>query len=129
METIEFIEGCIQEILDACNIARRVRISGSAVSVAGGVVAIAGLALIPFTLGGSIAMSLIGGATALAGGVGSSTSTVVEMVVTKSKLNEVQNCIEMDKTLSQVIKELCEKLDELRNEQVYNYRHIYISSK
>ena len=70
--------------------------------------------LIPFTLGGSISLTVAGAGIASAGAVTSLGATVVKRVKTKGMVKEAQEIIKLDQQLSTSVNELFE---ELQNKQ------------
>lgn len=106
------LESNLHRVVRVCNNAKRVEIGGRATSVVGGVVAIIGLALIPVTVGGSLALTVVGGAVALVGGVGSS---VVEKLPYHSKLRKVHRCMNVDRQLCEIMVTIHQQLKQLSN--------------
>ena len=107
---IEKIRKNRKRIIKVCKEVRGIKIAGSATSIAGGVLTILGLGLTPVTLGGSIAISVVGGSIALAGGAASVSATVFNKIMSKSKLRKVQDIFEVDQQLCQIIEILEENL-------------------
>ncbi len=58
-----------------CNIAN---VTGSSVGAAGGIMALGGILLAPFTFGGSLSLTVAGAATGVAGAATNITTSVVE---------------------------------------------------
>ena len=56
-------------VMDVCQETRRSKVGGAAISIAGGVLTVIGLGLIPVTFGGSLALSATGSVIGIAGGV------------------------------------------------------------
>ena len=113
----------MDEIIQVCNNARRVRIGSSATSIVGGIVAVVGVGLIPLTLGGSAAVSAIGGVVALAGGIGSITATVREKYSSNSRLKKVQEIFNVDRQICEIISKLEEQISKLSNEIHLNHNN------
>ena len=85
-------------------------IAGASVSTVGGILAIAGLIATPLTLGAGLVVSLAGAGIGGAGSVVMSVSKVVEIILEKLGLKEVQRAIDDDK---EAHSQLQEKLDNL----------------
>ena len=108
-----------KEILKIVKKVRKTRVFGSSVSIAGSVLSGVGLILIPFTLGGSIALTVAGTGIATAGAVTSLGATVAKRVKTNKKVKEAQEIIKLDQQLSTNVNELFE---ELQNKQCAEQR-------
>lgn len=80
-------------------------ITGAGMGTVGGVLSIAGLIAAPFTFGAGIVVSLIGAGIGGAGGLVMSGSKVVEIILTKLGLKDVQLAIDEDR-------EACENLQQ-----------------
>lgn len=78
------------------NTMRKVTVAGSSLSVAGSVTAIVGLALAPATLGGSLALSVIGGIVAASGGAATVGASVSDLRRSQSGLNAALELLESD---------------------------------
>ena len=99
--TIDSIQQSKDEVLKAVREARESKIFTSAISlVVGGGLAVVGLALLPFTLGASSALSVVGGAigaTSSALGALAYTGTLVE---NNERLKAAQKLIKLDQKLT-----------------------------
>ena len=80
-------------------------IAGASASTVGGILAIAGLITTPFTFGAGLVVSLVGAGIGGTGGLVMSVSKVIEIILAKLELNEVQGVIDEDK-------EACTQLQE-----------------
>ena len=87
-------------------------ITGASMGTVGGVLGIAGLIATPFTFGAGVIVSLIGAGIGGTGGLVMSGSKVVEVILTKLGLNEVQEAIDQDR---EACRELQEQLEALEN--------------
>lgn len=87
-------------------------ITGASMGTVGGILSIAGLIAAPFTFGAGIVVSLVGAGIGGAGGLVMSGSKVVEIILEKSGLKEVQAAIEEDR---EACRELQQQLDSLEN--------------
>ena len=110
--TIIQLEQERKNILTICQNARRSRIAGSVTSLTGGALAIVGLGLIPVTLGGSIALSVVGAGVSVAGGAISIASTVTDKVMSKGKLKKAKAIIDIDRQLTEQVNVLIEKMPQ-----------------
>ena len=110
--TITKLEQERESIFTICQNARRSRIAGSVTSLTGGALAIIGLGLIPVTLGGSIALSVVGAGVSVAGGAVSITSAVTDKVMSKGKLKEAEAIIDIDKQLTEQVNSLIKKMPQ-----------------
>ena len=95
-----------REILKIVKKVRKTRVLGSSVSITGSVLSGVGLILIPFTFGGSIALTVAGAVVETAGAVTSLGATVVKRVKTNKKVKEAQEIIKLDQQLSTSVNEL-----------------------
>ena len=85
-------------------------IAGASASTVGGILAIAGLIATPFTFGAGLVVSLVGAGIGGTGGLVMSVSKVIEIILAKLGLKEVQGVIDEDK---EACTQLQEKLDIL----------------
>ena len=87
-------------------------ITGASMGTIGGILSVAGLIAAPFTFGAGIVVSLVGAGIGGAGGLVMSGSKVVEIILEKLGLKEVQAAIEDDR---EACSELQKQLDSLEN--------------
>ncbi|XP_068688144.1 apolipoprotein L3-like [Montipora foliosa] len=87
-------------------------ITGASMGTVGGILSVAGLIAAPFTFGAGIIVSLVGAGIGGAGGLVMSGSKVVEMILEKLGLKDVQVAIEEDHT---ACVELQQQLDSLED--------------
>ncbi|CAH3147679.1 unnamed protein product [Porites evermanni] len=87
-------------------------ITGASMGTIGGILSVAGLIAAPFTFGAGIVVSLVGAGIGGAGGLVMSGSKVLEIILEKLGLKEVQAAIEDDR---EACSELQEQLDSLEN--------------
>lgn len=104
--TIEDLKTKRDKIIQVCKDARRTRVAGAVTSLIGGGLTVVGLGLIPVTLGGSLALSVVGAGIGVAGGVTSVSATFANAVISKTNLKHTQAIIEVDQQLSQQINKL-----------------------
>ena len=72
-------------------------ITGASMGTVGGILSVAGLIAAPFTFGAGLVVSLVGAGIGGAGGLVMSGSKVVEIILEKLGLKEVQAAIEEDR--------------------------------
>ena len=97
-----------QKMQELVAVARNVRIAravGAGTGIVGGVVAIGGFALAPFTFGGSLLLTVAGTGVAAAGGVTSVGASIAGKVIEKTGLREVNQLISIDSKLSQIMQD------------------------
>ena len=87
-------------------------ITGASMGTVGGILSVAGLITAPFTFGSGIVVSLVGAGIGGAGGLVMSGSKVVDIILEKLGLKEVQETIEDDR---KACSELQKQLDALEN--------------
>ena len=87
-------------------------ITGASMGTIGGILSVAGLIAAPFTFGAGIVVFLVGTGIGGAGGLVMSGSKVVEIILEKLGLKEVQAAIEDDR---EACSELQKQLDSLEN--------------
>ena len=88
------------------------RIVGSTVSAVGSGAVIAGFALAPFTLGGSLSVSLLGlGASAL-GGATTAGASIVDTFIEKSNIKDIQKQLDDDNLQVEVIEQMAKDIQE-----------------
>ena len=103
---------------------RKGKISGSSISIIGGLIAIIGFALISVTFAGSIVISVFGTLVALCGAVISVTATFVKFRRQKQILNEAKEAIVIDKELWEIIEKLVEKCNKISEESLENFEKL-----
>ena len=118
-DTVDCLRLNKREILKIVKKVRKTRVLGSSVSITGSVLSGVGLILIPFTLGGSIALTVAGTVVATAGAVTSLGATMAKRVKTKRMVKEAREIIKLDQQLSTSVNELFE---ELQNKQYTEQR-------
>ena len=110
---IKIMDNKRDKIVQVCRDARRSRVAGALTSIAGGALTIVGLGLIPVTFGGSLAISGVGAAIGVAGGVTSLSATMADTFLSKAKLKDAQSIFEVDRQLCEHIKNLEERLEQI----------------
>ena len=109
-QTIEFLKNQKDEILKIVRDVRIAKIAGSATSlIGGGALTITGLALIPFTFGASIGLTLAGAAVGALGTATSFGAAIVSKLMTSARIKEAQEHIELDQ-------QLCSNVNDIANE-------------
>lgn len=86
-------------------------ITGASMGTVGGILSVAGLIAAPFTFGAGIVVSLVGAGIGGAGGLVMSGSKVVEMILEKLGLKEVQTAIEEDHEASRNLTLLLDSME------------------
>ena len=107
MEKLEELASKLHELY--INVIKSTIAGASAITV-GGILAIAGLITAPFTFGAGLVVSLVGAGIGGTGGLVVSVSKVIDKILAKLGLNEVQGVIDEDK---EACTQLQEKLDIL----------------
>ncbi|XP_063297731.1 apolipoprotein L3-like, partial [Pelobates fuscus] len=117
---IQTFEKCIKQlrsiaadIEDFHSGALKTNIAGSSVGIAGGVTALVGLVLAPFTLGASLTVSAIGVGVATAGGVTGAIASIADNVHTKIKCREVEGILVNVNKEKEKMQEMLKKIDAL----------------
>ena len=95
-ETIQKIEGIIDDLKTHHRNVNISRITGSGVSIAGSLIAILGFGLAPVTLGASIGLSAAGIAIAVAGGGTAAGASIADTVIQKLNVKQAQERLEDD---------------------------------
>ena len=106
-QTIELLTNQKDEILKIVRDVRIAKIAGSATSlVAGGALTITGLALIPFTFGASIGLTLAGAGVGALGTATSFGAAIVSKVMKSSRLKEANEQIKLDQQLTSNVNDI-----------------------
>ena len=111
--TITELQARQQKLKDMTRKVRISRIVGSSVGCIGGCVAVAGLALVPVTFGGSLAITVAGGAVAAIGGLASFGASATSIYITRKQTKKASNIISLETQLSIMISKLEEELKQL----------------
>ena len=90
------------------------RIAGSAVSTGGIAAVIAGFALAPVTLRGSLALLLIGAGASAVGGVAAVGASIADTAIQKDSLKKIQKQIDYDNLQVEVIRQMAKKIDRIQ---------------
>ena len=100
-ETINVINKNKDEVMDIVHKERAVRIGTSVASIVlGGTLVATGIALAPFTFGGSIGLSVAGAAIGGLASAGGIAAFITSKVMTKKRLKKAQEHISLDQQLS-----------------------------
>ncbi|XP_019861485.1 PREDICTED: uncharacterized protein LOC109589955, partial [Amphimedon queenslandica] len=109
-KTISAISENKDKVLSIVRSERIARIATSSVSlVLGGGMVVLGLALIPFTLGASVALSVAGGAVGAGAALGGVGAFIARNILENKQLKSAQEHIRLDQQLSISINEIAEK--------------------
>lgn len=111
-KTINVLSDSKDAVLTTVHSERIGRIAASSAGVAGGGLVIAGLALIPFTLGGSIFLSVVGSAVGGAAALGGIGAFAASAISTNKHLKSAQEHISLDQQLSQSINVIAKKYND-----------------
>ncbi len=107
------LEDKMHELLEVAKNVRIARAVGAGAGIAGGVVAISGFVLAPFTFGVSLLLTATGTGLAAAGGLTSVGASIAGSVIEKAGLQKVNHLLSIDSQLSQIMQD---KLRLLENE-------------
>ena len=112
---VNSIEENLNKVTEVCNDTRRSRVAGATVSIAGGGLAIIGLALLPLTFGASLALSAVGAVLGVGGGLTSLGAIISKTAIPKAKLKKLQASIEV---AAEVEKQLCNQINQIEDRLV-----------
>ena len=94
------------------------RYTGATATVGGGAMVAVGLILLPFTIGGSTALLVGGAATATAGGSAIAAATIVDEIIKKLKVKDVQEKFDRGReqleSIHKQMKAINERINEIR---------------
>ena len=103
-QTIHLLQEHRDEVFKLIRNTRIVKIAGAATSlVVGGVLAVTGVALLPFTFGASIVATVAGAAVGAAGSGTVLAASITSRVMSNKKLRMAQDHISLDKQLSGLV--------------------------
>lgn len=103
-------------IIKTCDDVHTCRIVGGAGSATGTIFAVTGLALIPVTLGISLALTGIGAGIGAAGGITAFTSSLAGSIE-KNSLRDLQSLMSLDLQLCRSVEVVCKSLGSLGREE------------
>ena len=89
------------------------RITGSTVSTGGTAAVITGFALAPVTLGGSLALSIVGAGASVAGGATAAGASIADTAIQKASLKKIQKQIDDDNMQVEVVRQMAEDIQEV----------------
>ena len=112
-KTIEELKERQQKLQEMTKRVRISRIVGSSVGCIGGCVAVAGLALVPVTVGGSLAITVAGGAVAAVGGLASFGASATSIYISHKQTKKVENIISLETQVSIMISRAEAELKEM----------------
>lgn len=112
---VNSIEENLNKVTEVCNDTRRSRVAGATVSIAGGGLAIIGLALLPLTFGASLALSAVGAVLGVGGGLTSLGAIISKTAIPKAKLKKLKESIEV---AAEVEKQLCNQINQIEDRLV-----------
>ena len=108
----DIIKDQLHHVMDVCQDTRRSKVGGAAISIAGGVLTVIGLGLIPVTFGGSLALSATGSIIGIAGGVTILSATLSKKSISKTRIKRVHNKILALGQIEQQLSNQIIKIDE-----------------
>ena len=111
--TLILLHGVKTAIEESYNKSRIAKIASGAAGVTGSVMNIVGLALIPVTFGGSIALAAIGGALGAAGGITAAGADAGHYIVSKERMKYGEELCATDFKNMQKLKKLGKKYQKL----------------
>ena len=112
-KTINVLSDSKDAVLSIVRNERIGRIAASSASVVlGGGMVVAGLALIPFTLGGSLVLSVAGGVVGAAAALGGIGAFIASKVLSNEHLKSAQEHISLDQQLSESINVVVKKYED-----------------
>ncbi|XP_069831661.1 apolipoprotein L4-like [Dendropsophus ebraccatus] len=116
-QLIETTKSCILEMTIIANELDRFHrgatiasVTGSSFGIAGGILTIVGLALIPVTLGASLIVSGVGVGVAVAGGVTGAGASIADIVNIRQKTTRVQEIVDRFNAEMKHLKEISAKI-------------------
>jgi len=111
-----------------CNVSK---VTGSSVAIAGGITTVVGAALMPFTLGASLIVSIIGASVSVAGGATAGGTAIVECVINKNIQIQLQqlteDCHEKEKEIVTLSREI-EDMEKVKKLQIPNFKKDLVSA-
>ncbi|XP_073701998.1 uncharacterized protein [Garra rufa] len=102
-------------------------LTGSVIGAAGGITALVGAILIPFTFGASLIVTGVGIGVGMAGGATSATSNIVNLVKQKSLCQSIEKLLEKHQRVCELILSLPKILRLLR--RIQKFRYFFTSSR
>ena len=112
-KTINVLSDSKDAVLSIVRNERIGRIAASSASVVlGGGMVVAGIALIPFTLGGSLVLSVAGGVVSAAAALGGISAFIASKIMSNEHLKSAQEHISLDQQLSESINAVVKKYED-----------------
>lgn len=128
-ETLSQLGKLRRDVQEHCVNMKKVTITGSAVSLGATVIAITGLFLAPVTLGGSLALTAVGAAAAVGGGVTGIAANASDKVKRTQAVKSAQQALERDKDAQIKMEKMSKRVQKLRLTENPNAQNDRMSTK
>ena len=115
-QSIENVQKIVEELPKHHKNVNISRITGSAASIGGSIVAIVGFALTPVTLGASLGLSIAGIGVAVAGGATAVGASIADTVIERHNIKGIQNKLDDDFKKLKELNDLAEELKRIVEE-------------
>ena len=124
--TIHLLQEHRDEVFELIRNTRITKIAGATTSlVVGGALAVTGVALLPFTLGASIGLTVAGAAVGAAGSTTVLAASITSRVMSNKKLRMAQDHISLDKQLSGLVNDAAASISQAIQQNPDTFNKVY----
>lgn len=122
--TIEIIEGIIKYLIEQRRNVNFARITGGITAAGGGAMALVGLALIPVTFGGSMALMVGGVALSTVGGVTATGAGIADIPIQLRGIEDAKEHYEREQRKLEKVMNLSRKIEQFMDETTQQCRNV-----
>lgn len=120
--TIGFLCAIAKSIEKSYNDSRIAKCAGASASIVGSALGITGVILIPFTFGGSLALSIVGGVLGTTGGIVTAGAEIGYYIISKDQLKCANEALAVDRENMKMLKALGDDFESQMKSLIEKYK-------